>query len=65
MDFLSDLGFESVISIVLSGIGLFAAISRVTPNKTDDKILGFLLKVINVFGLKDKNGNSGVGQKQK
>lgn len=55
---------QQYVPIILGAIGLFATISRFTPNKTDDKIAGFLLKFVNLLGLKDKSGGSGVGSKK-
>ncbi len=59
MDFI-----QQYVPVVLGAIGLFAAISRLTPNKTDDKVLGWVLKFVNLLGLKDKDGGSGVGSKK-
>lgn len=44
----------------LAIIGAFAAIATVTPNKTDDKIIQFLMDVVNFLGGnfgKAKNGD--------
>lgn len=37
--------------IILSIIGVFSAIAVITPNKTDNKIIGFLSKIINKLAL--------------
>ena len=36
--------------ILTSAVGTFALIAAVTSNKTDDKIVNFLLKAINFLG---------------
>ena len=35
---------------VLAVIGAFATIATITPNKVDDKILQFLMDLVNFFG---------------
>jgi len=37
-------------TVVLSGIGFFALLATVTPNKTDDEIMGWVLKAVNFLG---------------
>ena len=40
----------SYIPIALTVVGAFAAIAAVTPNKSDDKIVQFLLNLVNFVG---------------
>jgi hypothetical protein len=35
----------------LAGIGLFATIAAVTPNKTDNKVAQFFLDTVNAIGM--------------
>jgi len=54
-----DWSIANILSIVTSAVGLFAVIATMTPNKTDNKIVDFLMKAINLFGAnfgKAKNG---------
>ena len=37
--------------VILAAIGLFAAIATMTPNKSDNVIVDFLLKLVNGLGL--------------
>ncbi len=37
------------VELALSVVGSFALIATITPNKSDDKAVEFLLKVINLF----------------
>ncbi len=49
----------TILSVATSAVGTFALIATLTPNKTDNKIADFLMKIINVFGAnvgKAKNG---------
>ena len=39
------------IPLALTIVGSFSAIATLTPNKTDDKIVQFLLDIINFLGL--------------
>lgn len=50
MDFLSGLTSQPWWLIVMAGVGLFSAVATLTPNKVDDKILQFLLDVVNFLG---------------
>ena len=46
--------------IVTSFVGSFALIASMTPNKTDDKIVQFILDVVNFLGAnfgKARNGD--------
>ena len=36
--------------VLVSFVGSFALLATITPNKTDDKIVGGVLKFINFFG---------------
>lgn len=36
--------------IILSGVGFFALIAAVTPNKADDEVMAWVLKAINFLG---------------
>jgi hypothetical protein len=36
---------------VLTIVGAFAAVATVTPNKVDDKILQFIMDLVNFLGL--------------
>jgi len=38
------------LSIAATVIGSFAAVATMTPNKSDDKMVAWLLKLINVLG---------------
>lgn len=41
---------QKAIPIALVVIGIFATLATLTPNKTDDKIVQFLLSAINFLG---------------
>lgn len=48
------------IPIILQIVGAFAAIATLTPNKTDDRIVQWLLDIVNFLGAnfgKAKNNN--------
>ncbi len=53
MDFIIA-NWKDILTAVLSILGAFSIIAKLTPNKTDDKIINYLLKIINVFGLTKK-----------
>ena len=40
----------SWVPLVLQVVGAFAAVATITPNKTDDKIVQFLLDLVNFLG---------------
>jgi hypothetical protein len=44
MEYLEYLGYASAV------IGFFAVLARFTENKSDDKVLQFLMDVINMLG---------------
>jgi len=46
---ISDL-VTTYLPVLVSLVGSFALIATLTPNKTDDKIIGWLLTVINFLG---------------
>lgn len=45
---------EVYLPVVVAGVGFFVALARITPNKSDDKIADFLLKIINIAGVNPK-----------
>ena len=50
-----DVGFKAWIKgnwgvAIAALVGLFSIIASITPNKNDNKILGLLLKAVNLFG---------------
>jgi len=51
MEFLQGLTDYPWWVIVPAALGLFSAIATVTPNKVDNKIVDFILKVVNLLGL--------------
>ena len=51
MEFLNGLLGQPWYLIAVEAVGLFAAIAAITPNKSDDKIVQFLLDVINFIGV--------------
>jgi hypothetical protein len=42
--------FSNVIEVVLNLVGAFAVIATMTPNESDNKIVAFVLNVINTLG---------------
>ena len=46
------------VPIALSFIGSFALLAVMTPNKTDDKIIQFLLDLVNFLGANFKNAKN-------
>ena len=53
MDFIVA-NWKDILTATLSLLGAFSIIARLTPNKTDDKIINYIIKIINVFGLSKK-----------
>jgi hypothetical protein len=53
MDFIL-INWKEILTAVLSILGTFSIIAKLTPNTTDDKVVNFLLKIVNVFGLTKK-----------
>ncbi|MAH47845.1 hypothetical protein CMI37_18635 [Candidatus Pacearchaeota archaeon] len=49
MEWLSA-NWENVIGMATSMVGAFALLSTMTPNPRDDKIVGYLWKLINFLG---------------
>lgn len=40
---------------ILAILGAFSILAKLTPTKADDKIVDFLLKIVNTLGLTKKN----------
>jgi hypothetical protein len=51
MDGDSVMGITEIILLIPQVIGIFAVIARFTENKSDDKVVQFLLTAINVAGM--------------
>jgi hypothetical protein len=49
MEWLTE-NFSNVIEVVLNLVGAFAVIATMTPNESDNKIVAFVLNVINTLG---------------
>ena len=49
MEFLTGNMGQSV-EILTQVVGVAALVATLTPNESDDKIVGFVLKVVNVLG---------------
>lgn len=58
MDFLTSIESAEWFGIVSAFVIFFGAVAKVTPTKTDDKILAIIYKISSVFGLnfKDNEG---------
>lgn len=41
-------------TLISAFIGVFSVIAAMTPNKSDDKVIDFIIKVVNVLGLNFK-----------
>tara|TARA_Y100000817_G_scaffold205588_1_gene161142 strand:+ start:1542 stop:1727 length:186 start_codon:yes stop_codon:yes gene_type:complete len=39
-----------IVEILTQVVGVAALVATLTPNESDDKIVGFVLKVVNVLG---------------
>ena len=39
-----------IVEILTQGVGVAALVATLTPNESDDKIVSFVLKVVNVLG---------------
>ena len=50
IQFLTNLNWPVVFTIITSFVGTFALIATLTPNKSDDKIVAFLQQLVNFFG---------------
>jgi len=40
--------------LILAVLGVFSIIAKMTPNTTDDKVLEYILKIVNALGLTKK-----------
>ena len=49
MEWLTE-NFSNVVEVVLNLVGAFAVIATMTPNESDNKIVAFVLNVINTLG---------------
>lgn len=49
MEWLTE-NFSNVVEVVLNLVGAFAVIATMTPNENDNKIVAFVLNVINTLG---------------
>lgn len=43
-----------IISIVTGTVAVASVVAKITPNETDDKLVGFFLKLIDLFALSTK-----------
>ena len=53
---------QLLIKVIVLLVGVAALVATLTPNESDDKIVSFVLKVVNVLGAnvgKDSNDKSG------
>jgi hypothetical protein len=44
----------SIVAIITGVISIASIIAKLTPNKTDDKVLGCILKVVDVLAINTK-----------
>jgi len=59
MEFLSNLDFGKILTVAMAILSAATVITAVTPTKVDDKVVGFILKVLNLFaGNVGKNKNA-------
>jgi len=59
MDFLKDLDLGKIFSIATAILSAATVITAMTPTKADDKIIGFILKLLNLLaGNIGKNKNA-------
>jgi hypothetical protein len=42
---------KTIIELVLALLGVFSIIAKVTPTKTDDKVVQFVLDIVHKLGL--------------
>ena len=49
MEWLTE-NFSNVVEVVLNLVGAFAVIATMIPNESDNKIVAFVLNVINTLG---------------
>jgi len=49
MEFLTG-NVSAIVEIVTQVVGVAALVATLTPNESDDKIVGFILKIVNVLG---------------
>tara|TARA_Y100000356_G_C11121248_1_gene214926 strand:+ start:295 stop:480 length:186 start_codon:yes stop_codon:yes gene_type:complete len=49
MEFLTG-NMGQIVEILTQVVGVAALVATLTPNESDDKIVGFVLKVVNVLG---------------
>ena len=59
MEFLASLDFGKILTVAMSVLSAATVITALTPTKSDDKVVGFLLKMLNLFaGNVGKNKNA-------
>ncbi len=59
MNFLADLDFGKIFSIATAVLSAATVITALTPTTADDKIVGFILKLLNLLaGNVGKNKNA-------
>jgi len=59
MEFLASLDFGKIITIAMAVLSSATVITAMTPTKADDKIVGFILKLLNLLaGNIGKNKNA-------
>ena len=49
-NWLNGVGLVNLLAAAATIVGIFASIATMTPNESDNKIVDFLLKVINFLG---------------
>lgn len=50
--------WDQVIKLILETIGVAAILASLTPNKTDDKVVAMIRKVINTIGFNVGNAKN-------
>jgi len=59
MEFLASIDFGKIITIAMAVLSSATVITAMTPTKADDKIVGFILKLLNLLaGNVGKNKNA-------
>jgi len=59
MEFLAGLDFGNILMVAMSVLSLATVITALTPTTADDKVVGFILKLLNLLaGNVGKNKNA-------
>lgn len=51
MEFLHHLNFATILTLAFAVVGLASAIAKVTPTQADNKVVDFILDVLNKLAL--------------